>query len=43
LTDVQNQCQNILKQDRTDDEQKNQRIKTYLTWLEQQRIERLKL
>ena len=42
LIDVQNQCDTILKQDKKVDEQKNQRIKTYLNWLQQQRNERLK-
>jgi hypothetical protein len=43
LINIQNQCKNILQQDKTEDEQRNQRIKTYFSWLEQQRIERLKL
>jgi ditrans,polycis-polyprenyl diphosphate synthase len=43
LISVQNQCENILKQDKIYDEQKNQRIKTYLNWIQQQRMERLKL
>jgi ditrans,polycis-polyprenyl diphosphate synthase len=43
LINVQNQCDNILKQDKMNDEHRNQRIKTYLNWLEQQRTERLKL
>ena len=42
LINVQNQCKDILKQETTDNEEKNQRIKTYLHWLEQQRVERLK-
>lgn len=42
LNNIQNQCQNILKQDKTNDEEKNHRITTYLQWLDQQRIERLK-
>jgi len=42
LITAQNQCQNILKSDKIDDEKKNERIATYLHWLEQQRIERLK-
>ncbi|CAF1223801.1 unnamed protein product [Adineta steineri] len=43
LTDIQKQCKNILQQDKTTDEKRNERIHTYLNWLEQQRIERLKL
>ena len=43
LITAQNQCKNLLQQDRTDNEEKNQRITTYLHWLEQQRIERLKI
>jgi ditrans,polycis-polyprenyl diphosphate synthase len=43
LINLQNQCQNILKQNKTNDEQKNQRITTYLNWLEQQKIERFKI
>jgi ditrans,polycis-polyprenyl diphosphate synthase len=43
LINVQNQCQNILKQDKNDDEEKNQRITTYLNWLEQQKTERFKI
>jgi undecaprenyl diphosphate synthase len=42
LINLQNQCQNIVKQHKTNDEQRNERIKTYLNWLEQQRIEQLK-
>ncbi|CAF1059387.1 unnamed protein product [Rotaria magnacalcarata] len=42
LMTVQNRCKNILKQTQTEDEQKNERIKTFLHWLEQKRIERLK-
>ncbi|CAF1304896.1 unnamed protein product [Adineta steineri] len=43
LTDIQKQCKNILQQGKTTDEKRNERIHTYLNWLEQQRIERLKL
>jgi len=43
LINMQNQCKNILEQDKINDEEKNQRIITYFKWLEQQRIERLKL
>lgn len=42
LINVQNQCKDILKQETPDNEERNQRIKAYLHWLEQQRIERLK-
>lgn len=43
LVHAQSQCKNILKENQIDDEQKNERIRTYLNWLEQQRIERLKI
>ena len=42
LTNLQSQCNNILKQDKINNEQKDERIKLYLNWLEQQRIEHLK-
>ncbi|UJR13930.1 hypothetical protein I4U23_000935 [Adineta vaga] len=43
LINIQDQCKTILQQERSMNEQKNERIKGYLNWLEQQRIERLKL
>ena len=43
LIDVQNQCKEILKEQTTVDESRDQRIETYLHWLGQQRLERLKL
>ncbi|CAF1441226.1 unnamed protein product [Rotaria sp. Silwood1] len=43
LINIQNQCKNILKENQINNEEKTQRIKTYLNWLEQQRNERLKL
>ena len=42
LINAQNQCNDILKADQTHDELKNERIRTYLQWLQQQRIDRLK-
>ncbi|CAF1086223.1 unnamed protein product [Rotaria sordida] len=43
LINIQNQCKDILKENQIMNEEKTQRIKTYLDWLEQQRTERLKL
>ncbi|CAF1291199.1 unnamed protein product [Rotaria sordida] len=43
LINIQNQCKDILKENQIMNEEKTQRIKTYLNWLEQQRTERLKL
>lgn len=43
LNQVQQQCDEILHQSKSDDQEKHQRIKNYLNWLEQERIERIKL
>ena len=43
LIDVQNQCKEILNEQTTVDESRDKRIETYLHWLGQQRLERLKL
>ena len=43
LVNVQNQCKTILQRAKSLDEQKIERIQVYLSWLEQQRIERIKL
>ncbi|CAF1386674.1 unnamed protein product, partial [Adineta ricciae] len=43
LVNVQNQCKTILQRAKSLDEQKTERIRVYLSWLEERRIERIKL